>query len=112
MTALATSTWVDICPVDDLVPGRGAAALVAGTQVALFLLPGGTLRAIDNFDPLSGANVLSRGILGSLGDRTVVASPIHKQHIDLDTGEYVEDPAVVVRTWPVRVLNGRIQVST
>jgi nitrite reductase (NADH) small subunit len=39
--------------------------------------------AIDNYDPNSQAAVLSRGLVGSLGERIVVASPIYKQHFDL-----------------------------
>ena len=111
MTTLLTSTWVDVCALDALIPGRGVAALVAGAQVALFLLPDGTVRAIDNLDPFCGANVMSRGIVGSLGARTVVASPMHKQHIDLDTGECVEHSNETVRAWSARVVDGRIQVS-
>ena len=34
--------------------------------------------AIDNVDPKSGASVLSRGLVGNLGDRVVVASPSTK----------------------------------
>ena len=48
--------------------------------------------AIDNIDPNAGASVLSRGLVGSLGERIVVASPIYKQHFDLATGECLEAP--------------------
>ncbi len=53
--------------------------------------------AIDNVDPKSGASVLSRGLLGSLGDRVVVASPLYKNHFDLRTGECLEAPEHSVR---------------
>ena len=105
-------TWVDVCEAADLVPDRGVAALVDGEPVAVFLLGDGQIFALANRDPWSGANVLSRGIVGSLGDRLVVASPMYKQRIDLATGEGVEHPDVQVVTWPARVSGGRVQVAT
>src|SRR5262245_22745303 len=69
------STWIDVCGLDDLVPGRGVAALVGGEQIAVFLLADGSVVAVDNLDPFSGANVLARGIVGSSGDVVTLASP-------------------------------------
>ena len=63
------TTWVDVCALDDLVADRGACALVGPHQVALFRVsPDGTVYALSNYDPFSGAFVLSRGIVGSTGD--------------------------------------------
>ena len=36
----------------------------------------GGVFAIDNVDPVSQAAVMSRGLIGSLGERVVVASPL------------------------------------
>ena len=36
MTMLQSRVWVDVCPLEDLIPGRGVCALVAGLQVAVF----------------------------------------------------------------------------
>jgi len=104
-------TWTDVCALDDLLPDRGAAALVGGEQVALFRLSGGPVLAIANGDPLGGANVLSRGLVGSRGDRTVVFSPLHKQAFDLVTGECLDAPGVWVVTYPVHVAAGRVLVG-
>ncbi len=108
-------SWVAVCPVSDLVPNRGAAALVGGRQVALFRLPaldggGEELWAIANRDPFSGANVLSRGIVGSARDRAYVASPMFKQRFDLRTGECLDDEDVSVEVWPARVADGWVHV--
>ncbi|GAC1313887.1 MAG: nitrite reductase small subunit NirD [Acidimicrobiales bacterium] len=111
MTMTLTTRWVDVCATEALRPGRGAAALVGGEQVALFLLPCGAIHAIDNYDPISGAQVMSRGIVGSLGDSVVVASPMYKHHIDLTTGVCLERPEVTVRTWPVQVVDDRVLVG-
>jgi nitrite reductase (NADH) small subunit len=54
---------------------------------------------------------LSRGLLGNLGERTVVASPLYKNHFDLRTGECLETPEQSVRAHSVRVDGGRISVA-
>jgi nitrite reductase (NADH) large subunit len=47
--------------------------------------------------------VLSRGLVGNLGERIVVASPIYKHHFDLTTGQCLEEPANSVPAWPARI---------
>ena len=101
---------VEVCREADLVPGIGQCALVNGQQVALFKLRDGSLYAIGNFDPFSGANVISRGLTGDLKGRKVVASPLYKQHFDLATGECLEDASVCLPTWTVQVNDGRVYV--
>ncbi|MEQ3763382.1 MAG: nitrite reductase small subunit NirD [Alcanivorax sp.] len=106
------TTWTNVCPLTDLVPDTGVCALVEGKQVAVFRFgTGETIYAISNFDPFGKANVLSRGITGSIGERPVVASPLYKQHFDLSTGECLEDADVSVEHFPVRIDNGVVQVS-
>ena len=84
-----------ICRLDDIVPDTGVCALLGGEQVALFRI-GDKVFAIGNRDPFSGANVLSRGIVGDLKGELVVASPIYKQHFSLVTGRCIEDESVSV----------------
>jgi nitrite reductase [NAD(P)H], small subunit len=99
----AKQGWVRVCALADIVPDTGVCALVNGEQVAVFRIGARDLYAIDNFDPNANAAVLSRGLVGSLGERIVVASPIHKQHFDLRTGECIEAPEHSVRAWSVRL---------
>ena len=107
------ATWFDVCPLDDIIPDRGVCALVDGRQVAVFRLsPGDEVLAIANYDPFSKAFVLSRGIVGSRGDRVKVASPIYKQSFDLRTGACLDDDTVSVPTFPVRVVDGMVQVAS
>ena len=108
---IATGAWVDVCWYDDLQPERGAAALVAGHQCAIFRLVDGDLVAIGNVDPFSGASVLSRGLVGTKGDVVFVASPMYKQRFDLRTGTCLDDDAVVVPVYPARVTDGRVEVA-
>jgi nitrite reductase (NADH) small subunit len=89
------------------VPSTGVCALVNGHQVAVFRVDD-KVYAIDNFDPFSKANVLSRGIVGDLKGELVVASPVYKQHFSLKTGRCVEDPDVRVTVHPVAVEDGYV----
>lgn len=112
MTATITTRWVDVCAASILESGRGVTALVDDDEVAIFMLPTGVVHAIDDHDPISRTSVLSRGIVGSIGDAVVVASPMYKHHIDLTTGVCIEQPDVSVRTWPVHVVDGRVLIGT
>lgn len=102
--------WIPVCALDDIVPGAGVCALVGGRQVALFRLADNSLHAIGNHDPLSGANVLSRGIVGDQGGEIVVASPIYKQHYSLASGRCLEEPDVSVRVYAVRLEGSAVMV--
>ncbi|MGW7194775.1 nitrite reductase small subunit NirD [Streptomyces chryseus] len=97
-------SWFTACDLSALTPGRGVAALLPdGRQAALFTDRRGRAYAIDNRDPFSGAQVLSRGLIGSENGRPFVASPLLKQRFDLETGHCLDDEAVTVRTFAVRV---------
>jgi nitrite reductase (NADH) small subunit len=55
--------------------------------------------------------VLSRGIVGNRGSIPTVASPLHKQVFDLSTGECLDDPAMSVPVFAVRIRDARIEVE-
>jgi NAD(P)H-dependent nitrite reductase small subunit len=103
--------WTRICPVDDILPNAGVCALVEGRHVAVFRLGLGQFFAIDNIDPKSGASVLSRGLVGNLGDRLVVASPIYKNHFDLASGACIEAAEHSVKAHDVHVHEGVVFVA-
>jgi nitrite reductase (NADH) small subunit len=110
---LQLNQWNAICPLERIVPDTGVCALVNGRQVAVFRVGMEPARvfAIDNYDPNSHAAVLSRGLIGSIGERLVVASPIYKQHFDLRTGECLEAPHNSVSSYPVRLEGGQVWVG-
>jgi len=111
--AHATHTWIEVCTLDDLEVERGRAALVDGTQLALFLLHGGRVHAVSNLDPYSGAHVISRGIVGTRDDVPTVASPMFKQIFDLRTGVCVDTQGKEqrgLRVWPVGIDGGRVLI--
>lgn len=105
MTALEKYDWQPICGRADLVKGSGVCALIDKLQVALFYLPEEDpgIYALANRDPIGNANVLSRGILGDIQGRLVVASPLYKQHFDLLTGVCLEDESVSVEVYKARL---------
>jgi NAD(P)H-dependent nitrite reductase small subunit len=102
--------WQNACTTEDLIPGSGVCVLVNGRQLAVFQVDGQTY-ALDNFDPASRANVLSRGITGDLQNERVVASPIYKNHFSLATGRCLEDPTFSVSTYATRIVDGVVQVE-
>ncbi|GAB4084680.1 nitrite reductase small subunit NirD [Myceligenerans cantabricum] len=116
--------WHAVCPLGDLLPERGVAALLDGVQVAVFLLAephdGARVLAVQNRDPFSGAHVLSRGIVGTRGGVPTVASPIYKQVFSLVTGECLakadkepkDGTAADLTPYPVEVRDGVVHVGS
>ena len=107
-----TGDWVEICDYEAIYPDTGVCALVAGRQVAIFRLSDGTLHAVSNHDPFSGANVLSRGIVGDRSGEPKVASPIYKQTFNLRTGQCNEDANVRLAVYRIRRRHGLVEVCS
>jgi nitrite reductase (NADH) small subunit len=104
--------WVEVCALEELTPDRGVCALVGAYQVAVFRVSAdGALYALSNYDPFSRAYVLSRGIVGSKAGIANVTSPVYRQGFDLRTGRCLEDPSIAVPTFPVRAVDGRVEVG-
>ena len=111
--AEATGRWIDVCALEDILPMTGVCALLGRKQVAIFRVRGelaDDLYALSNFDPFSKAFVLSRGIVGDRRGVPKVASPVFKQNFDLRTGQCLDDPKVSVKSYPVRLRDGRVEV--
>ncbi|MBV1876812.1 MAG: nitrite reductase small subunit NirD [Pseudomonadales bacterium] len=109
---MVNKTWFDICAEQDLTLDSGVCALFDDEQVAIFKCSGDEdLFAISNFDPIGEANVLSRGIVGSIGEKRVVSSPLFKQHFCLKTGECLEEADMNLKTYDIRSHQGTIQLS-
>ena len=100
-----SAPWTRICDLDDILPNSGVAALVDGRQIAIFRVDD-ALYAVGNYDPASGTNVLSRGIVGDVGGEIVVASPLYKQHYSLVTGRCLEEPDLRIPAYLTRVADG------
>jgi nitrite reductase (NADH) small subunit len=101
-----------VCSLSALQPEQGVAALLPdGSQVAVFLTFDGSVHALDNVDPFSGAAVLARGIVGDRSGVPVVVSPVYKQAFSLETGACLDSPDHSVAVHPVRVRDGVVELT-
>lgn len=107
----ACPAWCCVCKLQEILPNAGVCALVNGRQIAIFRVDDWVF-AIDNHDPASAANVLSRGLVGDIKGERVVASPLYKHHYSLGTGRCLEDAAKSVNVYPARVTDGYIWVNS
>lgn len=106
--------WVGVCALAALHPERGVAAILDGTQIALFRLGDDQVFAVQQADPYSGSQVMSRGLVGTRGGRVTVASPMFKQVFDLASGECLDTvgkEARTLSTYPVRLEDGTVLVD-
>jgi nitrite reductase (NADH) small subunit len=110
--------WQTVCQMDDLITNSGVCALIeqsdkaiVAEQVAIFHVPNAEQQvyAIGNYDPIGKANVLYRGIVGSIGEQLVVASPLFKQHFSLQTGQCLQED-ISVKHYPVRIMDQQVQL--
>jgi len=101
---------VPVCHLDELMPFQGTAALVGDQQVALFRVPERGVFALQNWDPIGKAFVLSRGIVGDVKGKLCVASPLYKQHFCLKSGSCLEDEGVRVSIWQTEIVDGMVNI--
>jgi len=107
--------WSYVCRLADIVPNTGVAAKIGTEQVAVFRVVDAKsgaeqVYALGNRDPKSGAMVMARGLIGDVQGEPVVAAPVYKQHHALRDGRCLEDPALAVPVYPVRVFEGMVLV--
>ncbi|MGY5368107.1 nitrite reductase large subunit NirB [Enterobacter oligotrophicus] len=110
-SAEESKRWQEICGIDDIPEQAGIGARLGHNPIALFRF-GKSVYALDDIEPGSSANVLSRGILGDAGGEPVVISPLYKQRIRLRDGRQCENGEPAVRAWPVKVEHGKVWVGS
>jgi nitrite reductase (NADH) small subunit len=109
-----SNNWVTVCSDTDLVSNSGVCALLNEQQVALFQIKVGNdtqIFAVSNWDPIGKANVLYRGLLGSVENVKVVISPLYKQRYCLDSGQCLDDDAIKLLVYPVRIEQNQVQLQ-
>ena len=104
-------TWHPVCALADLEPEWGEAALIDGQQIALYRLWDDSVRAVSNQDPTTGSFVMARGIVGTRSGRPTIASPLHKQVYDLESGECLSHPGSAISVFDTRITDGVIEIQ-
>lgn len=100
------SAWVAVGKLSD-IPALGARVVrTPNGNVAVFRTAGDRVYALDDRCPHRGGP-LSQGIVH--GGR--VTCPLHDWAIDLDAGQAVAPDQGCVKTYPVRVENGTIEID-
>lgn len=104
------SEFTKVCVLSDLIHDAGIPALLGGKAIALFYVDG-QVYAVSNYDPIGQANVMSRGMVGSIKGELVVASPLYKEHYSLKTGRCLEQPDAALTVYAVKVEDGDVWVG-
>ena len=119
-TLKSNNNWLSICQLNDILPNMGCCALIntadeQARQIAIFRIVATNgeeqLFAVDNYCPFSHANIISRGIVGDLNDKIVVASPLYKQHFELSSGQCLEDKSVFLTSYAVRLNGSTVELA-
>ena len=97
---------VAIGRVEEIPIGEGRTFAVDGTQIAVFRLRDGSLRAIDAVCPHRGGPLAD-----GLADDCVVVCPLHGHTFDMATGSEVSGSALAVHSYPVAAVHGTIRVT-
>jgi nitrite reductase (NADH) small subunit len=106
LDAIARVGEVELGPVDLVPPGEGRAFCLGGSSIAVFRQRDGAIYAVQNECPHQGGPLAE----GMAGGGSVIC-PLHSRKFDLRTGACAQDPAHTLRTYPVRVEDGRLIVS-
>jgi len=93
-----------VCRAEDISEDAGKTVEVAGKLIAVFRI-GGCYYAIDDVCPHMG---------GSLGEGDVengiVTCPWHAWRFRLNDGAWADNPRIKIGCYPVRVIDGLVQV--
>ncbi len=97
--------YTDVAALDDLWDGAGLAVHVLGRELALFRV-GERIFATDALCTHGNARLCEGFVEG-----TEIECPLHQGRFDLASGVPTCAPALLpLRTYPVRVRDGRVQV--
>jgi naphthalene 1,2-dioxygenase system ferredoxin subunit len=103
---MADLTWIPVLPLAALNEGEVTSAVVADREVALYLVDGQPY-ATDN-QCTHGDARLSDGFVMD----HCIECPLHQGQFDIRTGEPLCEPATEpIRTYPVRVADGGVEVG-
>lgn len=114
METLVDLKWIMACYSDDIPENGGACIKHGDEQIAIYNFSRrGEWFATQNLCPHKQQMVLSRGMIGSAGQacEPKVACPFHKKTFSLLTGECLSGEDFQIKTYPVKVEDGRVYVG-
>ncbi len=94
-----------VCRVSDLAEGEARMVQAADKLIAVFCHEGQYF-AIDDTCPHMGDS-LSRGYV----EKGIVTCPWHAWRFRLSDGAWADNPRIKIGSYPVRVMDGEIQVE-
>ncbi|KWX67684.1 Rieske 2Fe-2S domain-containing protein [Mycobacterium sp. NAZ190054] len=103
---MSVDVGIDVGRVDEIPVGEGRTFAIDGTQIAVFRLRDGSLRAVDAVCPHRGGPLAD-----GLADDCVVVCPLHGHTFDMRTGGEVSGADMSVRSYPVVAVDGTIRVT-
>jgi len=106
--------WLMACHVEDIPRDGGACVLLGDEQIAIFNFSRrAEWYATQNLCPHKQQMALSRGMIGSAGDacEPKLACPFHKKTFSLLTGECLSGDPYQIRTYPVKIKEGKVYVG-
>ena len=112
LTEQKTFTWFNACHATDVPANGGVCVKYGDTQIALFhFARRGEWYATQNQCPHRMQMALSRGMIGTQLEEPKVACPFHKKTFSLATGECLSGDECSIKTYPVKVENGKIFIG-
>jgi nitrite reductase (NADH) small subunit len=112
MIAEQTITWIHACNVSDVPENGGVCVKYKEEQIALFHFTRlNEWFATQNLCPHRQQMVLSRGMIGTAGEEPKVACPFHKKTFSLKTGECLNGDECGIKTYRVKVEDGRVFIQ-
>ncbi|WP_019428646.1 non-heme iron oxygenase ferredoxin subunit [Limnohabitans sp. Rim47] len=98
------NNWIDVAAEADLFEGAGITVTPEGQDIAIFKLEDGGVHAINNLCSHGNAKLCDGFVEGHR-----VECPFHQALFDVRDGTVSCGPATEpVKSWPVKIENGRV----
>jgi nitrite reductase (NADH) small subunit len=112
VTLAGDHIWFKAAPVSHFPKNAGACIRYNNLQIAVFNFSRrNEWYACQNLCPHKQQMILSRGMIGSAGEKPKVACPFHKRTFSLQTGECLNATEDCISIYPVHVEGGYVYVG-
>lgn len=104
--------WYKTFPIEEFPKNGGVCVKYKNIQIAVFNFSRrNEWYAAQNLCPHKMQMVISRGMIGSIGDIPKVACPLHKKTFSLHTGENLDGEDYSIETYPVKIQDGYVYIG-